>query len=137
MSVLDEVSTKVKSAIGMKSPVAGPILEHLTEYLGRPEIGGVPGLVKKFETAGLGAQIQSWIGGGKPLPVTPDQVALALGNNEIANIATKVGIPASEVTEHLTEILPSAVNHLTPGGKLPNPGMVGELIGSLKDKFMK
>lgn len=137
MSVLDEVSTKVKSAIGVKSPAAGAILNALVELLHRPDMGGLPGLVKKFETAGLGAQIQSWISGGKPLPITPDQVTLALGNNEIANMATKVGVPASEVTEHLTAILPDAVNHLTPGGKMPNAGMFGELVGSLKDKFSK
>ena len=137
MSMLDEVSTTVKSAIGVKSPAAGAILSALVEYLHRPDVDGLPGLVKKFETAGVGAQIHSWISGGRPLPITPDQVALALGNNEIASIATKVGVPTTEVTEHLTEILPDAVNHLTPGGKIPNAGMFGELIGSLKDKFSK
>ncbi|HVX40077.1 MAG TPA: YidB family protein [Gemmatimonadaceae bacterium] len=137
MSVLDEVTGKVKSAIGVKSPAAGAILSALVDYLHAPDVGGLPGLVKKFETAGLGAQIQSWISGGHPLPITPDQVSLALGNAEIAKMATKAGLPTTEVTEHLTEILPDAVNHLTPGGKIPSAGMFGELIGSLKDKFGK
>lgn len=136
MSVLDEVATKVKSAVGAKLPTTS-LLDALVEYLGRSETGGLHGLVQKFEKAGLGAQIQSWIGTGTSLPITPDEVTRALGSTDLSQIATKAGIPVEQASQQLATLLPDAVNHLTPAGKLPVAEKLGGLFGSLKDKFSK
>lgn len=136
MSVLDEVANKVKSVVGEKAPAAG-LLPLVMELLNRPEIGGTKGLVKKFESAGLGAQIQSWIGGDKPLPITPDQVTRVFGNTEINQLATKANLPVADVATQLATLLPEAVKKFAPAVTIPGAEKVGEFVGSLKEKLTK
>jgi len=136
MKIQDEVATKVKSVVEQKAPASG-LLNALVEYLNRPDTGGLQGLVQKFEKAGLAPQIQSWIGKGKQLPITPEEVTRALGGAEISQMAAKAGVPTEEVSRQLSELLPDAVNHLTPAGELPAAGVIGELGSSVKEKFGK
>ena len=134
MSILDQVVDTAKSAFGDKV-ATNPLAKLFIEYLQKPETGGLPGLVQKFEAAGLGAQIQSWIGTGAKLPITPEQVTSAIGTTDIAQMATKVGLPTELVTKQLADLLPETVNHLTPAGKIPAAEKLGELFTSFKAKF--
>ena len=81
--------------------------------------GGLQGIVAQFQQQGLGPTIQSWVGTGENLPISPDQVQQALGSDSIQQLAAKLGIPPDQLAAKLSEILPQAVDKMTPGGKLP------------------
>ena len=95
----------------------------------------VGGLVGKLTAGGLGSQVASWVGTGPNQPVTGDQVAAALGEDQIGQLAQKFGIPNSAVAGHLSQILPELINHLTPNGSVPDQSAVQSAIGLLKGKL--
>ncbi len=115
MLIVDEIVSGGESTAAPVAPAG--LLDHLLEYLKRPEIGGITGLIKKFSAAGLGAQVQSWIGAGRKLPVTPADVTRALGSTEVAGLAARAGISTEQASQQLADILPNVVMQLTPGGK--------------------
>ncbi len=97
------------------------------------EHGGLGGLVSKFEQAGLGGAINSWIGGGPNQPVSGEQITSALGSGTIADIAAKLGVAPDQAAGQLSQVLPDLINHLTPGGQAPEQGLGngGDLMGML------
>lgn len=119
MSVLSEVATKVKSAVGQTASTSN-LMKQLVEYLQRADTGGLPGVMQKFEKAGLGSQVQSWLGTGKSLPIAPEEVTRALGTTEISRMAAKAGLSTDQVSQQLSALLPQAVKHLVPGGTAPS-----------------
>lgn len=94
---------------GMITVVNGLIEKH----------GGLQGIVAQFQQQGLGPTIQSWVGNGEKLPISPDQVQRALGSDSIQQLAAKLGIPPDQLAAKLSETLPQAIDKMTPGGKLP------------------
>lgn len=82
--------------------------------------GGVGGMVSELQSKGLGGAVQSWVGMGPNEAVSGDQIQSALGPNTINDLASKFGISPDLVSSKLAELLPQAVNHLTPDGKLPS-----------------
>ncbi|WP_260685222.1 MULTISPECIES: YidB family protein [Variovorax] len=95
--------------------------------------GGLGGMVSKFEQAGMGDVIGSWIGNGENKPVSGDQLQNALGGDTIAAIASKLGINAQMLLPMLATMLPALINQLTPQGKVPEQGLGNQddLLGSL------
>jgi uncharacterized protein YidB (DUF937 family) len=95
--------------------------------------GGLGGLVSKFEQAGLGGAMSSWIGGGPNQPVSGDEVTSALGSGTISDIAAKLGVNPDEAAGQLSQVLPGLINHLTPEGQAPAQGLgnSGDLMGML------
>ena len=78
--------------------------------------GGVKGLVDQFQQQGLGPTIQSWVGNGENLPITPEQIHQALGSETVQQLAAKFGIPPDQLAAKLAQILPQAVDKATPTG---------------------
>jgi uncharacterized protein YidB (DUF937 family) len=81
--------------------------------------GGIQGIVAQFEKQGLGATVQSWIGTGPNQPISPDQVHQVLGSGMMAQLAAKAGISPQELAQKLSQALPTAIDKLTPEGKVP------------------
>jgi uncharacterized protein YidB (DUF937 family) len=95
--------------------------------------GGLGGLVQKFEQAGMGNVIGSWIGGGQNQPVSGEQLGQVLGNDTLSDIAAQLGVPPGEAASQLSQVLPGLVDHLTPQGAAPEEGLGnhGDLFGML------
>ena len=95
--------------------------------------GGLGGLVSKFQQAGLGEAIQSWIGGGPNQPVSGEQVTSALGAGTVSDMAGQLGLNSGEVASQLSHLLPLLINQLTPQGQAPAQGLgnSGDLMGML------
>jgi len=83
------------------------------------EQGGISAIVSKFEQAGLGPTVQSWIGTGPNAPVSADQVHQALGPELLQQLAAKTGLSPQLLAEKLSQLLPGVVDHLTPTGVVP------------------
>src|SRR4029077_4942172 len=82
--------------------------------------GGVQGIVAQLEKQGLGATVQSWIGTGANQPISPDQVHQVFGSGSLAQIAAKAGLNPQELTQKLSQVLPTAIDKLTPEGRVPS-----------------
>jgi uncharacterized protein YidB (DUF937 family) len=95
--------------------------------------GGLGGLIGKFQQAGLGDAMNSWIGGGPNQHVSPDQMANVLGHDTVSDIAAKLGLSHGEAAGQLSQLLPEVINHLTPAGEAPEGGLggAGDLMGML------
>lgn len=81
--------------------------------------GGAAGIIDKLRAHGLGDIASSWIGLGKNLPISLDQITSVLGSGTIASIAAKLGISSEHATKSLADVLPHAIDHMTPTGEAP------------------
>jgi uncharacterized protein YidB (DUF937 family) len=63
--------------------------------------------------------VRSWVSTGPNQPISPDQVKQVLGADLIQQLATKSGLPVAELTQKLAQVLPQAVDKMTPGGVIP------------------
>ncbi len=80
--------------------------------------GGLKGMVAEFQQKGLGPTIQSWVGNGENLPISPEQVQQALGSGTVQQLAAKLGIPPDQLAAKLSQFLPQAIDKITPDGKV-------------------
>lgn len=94
---------------------------------------GLGGLIGKFQRAGLGDAVASWIGSGPNQPVSPDQVSDALGEGILGQIAAQLGLSPEAAAGQLSQVLPKVIDHLTPDGQVPAGGLgySGDLMGML------
>ncbi len=81
--------------------------------------GGLSGLATQFQKQGLGGVMQSWIGTGANAPVSAEQIQQALGSNTVAQLAARLGLNPQDVAQKLAQMLPQAVDRMTPGGVIP------------------
>jgi len=81
--------------------------------------GGIQGIVAQFEKQGLGPTVQSWVGTGPNQPISPDQVHQVFGSGMIEQLAAKAGMNPQELAQKLSQVLPTAIDKLTPEGRVP------------------
>jgi uncharacterized protein YidB (DUF937 family) len=81
--------------------------------------GGVQGIVAQMEQQGLGATVQSWVGTGANAPISADQIHQAFGPDAIRALAAKFGIDPNTMAGKLAQVLPQAIDKLTPNGTIP------------------
>lgn len=101
--------------------------------------GGLAGLTEKFNQAGLGDVIGSWVGSGQNAPINADQLSQVLGSDAIGDIASKLGMDSNQAGGLLAQVLPSIVDQLTPSGQAPAGGLGGaeDLMGMLGKMLQK
>ena len=97
------------------------------------EHGGLGGLMAKFQQAGMGDVIGSWIGSGHNQPISGDQLSNVLGSDALSGMAAKMGVNPGDLAGQLSNILPGLVDHLTPHGQAPSAGLGNgaDLMGAL------
>src|SRR5271163_4166624 len=81
--------------------------------------GGVQGIVAQLEQQGLGGTVRSWVGTGANQPITADQIHQAFGSDAVTQLAAKVGLSPDVLAAKLSQILPQAIDKLTPSGTVP------------------
>ncbi len=81
--------------------------------------GGIEGLVKQFNSAGLSDLIQSWIGTGSNLPINAEQIVQVFSSPVINELATKINMNTAEASDMAAHYLPKLVDKLTPEGVIP------------------
>ena len=82
--------------------------------------GGIGVLRDVLAQAGLGQQVDSWIGTGANQPVSASDLSNALGGTgTLQSLAEKTGLSADDVASSLSEGLPELIDRLTPHGTVP------------------
>lgn len=110
------------------------ILQAITGMLGNDgSHGGLGGLMEKFQQAGMGQVIGSWIGSGANQPISGAQLSQVLGSDTLSELASKIGMNSGDAAGQLSQILPGLIDRLTPHGEAPESGLgnAGDLMGML------
>jgi uncharacterized protein YidB (DUF937 family) len=94
-----------------------PMGAALEELLGG-ERGSLPDLSERFNKAGLGSIIASWIGHGPNLPISTRDLRRVLGEERVEDLATLAGMASGDFLVHLARLLPAAIHRMTPEGEL-------------------
>jgi len=81
--------------------------------------GGVQGIVAQLEQQGLGGTARSWIGTGANQPISADQIHQVFGSDTVKELAAKVGLSPDVLAAKLSQVLPQAIDKLTPAGVVP------------------
>jgi uncharacterized protein YidB (DUF937 family) len=92
--------------------------------------GDLNQLVSKFEAAGLGDKVKSWISTGQNEPISKDEVKQALGN-DVDEVARRDGVGPDEAADKLASELPNAVDRATPDGSIPSADDVKKALTGL------
>jgi uncharacterized protein YidB (DUF937 family) len=116
MGLFDGLSGLIANAIGSHpGGLSGLMSEAFTN------MGGLDGVIAKLNDAGLGPQVNSWLGKGDNIPLSADEITSVLGSAQLQELATKFGVPTDQVAHLLAEHLPNAVDQASPNGVLTSP----------------
>ena len=101
--------------------------------------GGLKGLIDKFQQAGLGGVVGSWVSHGQNQPVSGDQLTDVLGPDTMSGLAEKLGMSQDDAAGQLSNVLPGLIDKLTPDGQAPPGGLgsSGDLMGILGSLLQK
>jgi uncharacterized protein YidB (DUF937 family) len=136
MGLLDSVMGAVMGQVQQQGGVAAVIGQLLANDGSQ---GGLGGLVEKFNQAGMGDVIGSWIGKGENLPISGDQLGKVLGSDALSQIAGQLGVDPAQASGQLSDLLPGLIDKLTPHGNAPANGLgnSGDLLGMLGSLLQK
>lgn len=133
MSILDSVKSVFGNNAGDSQ---GDLMSTIMNLVGG-QSGGLNGFIGQLTSKGLGDKVSSWVGTGKNLPVSPDEIQNALGFDQIKNIASKLGMDTNTITSKLSNLLPQVVDKLTPDGKVPEGDILSKGMDMLGGLFGK
>jgi len=137
MGLLDELLGGRKPSGGGTGADPSALIQAVLGMLaGGGQGGGLQALIRLFQSKGLGDLMSSWIGTGRNLPVSADQLKSGLGPDLLSQLASRAGVAPDDAASGLSELLPGLIDQLTPGGKVPDFGRLQQDMGSL-DKFFK
>jgi len=119
MGLFDQVAGALA---GSQSGGNGDLLAAIMQLVNDPKHGGLQGLVQSFQQGGLGEIVNSWVSTGHNLPISAEQITSVLGGSSLQDIAAKLGVSPDQAAGSLAEILPQAVDTLTPNGQIPQGG---------------
>jgi uncharacterized protein YidB (DUF937 family) len=110
------LSSAFGGSLGQVEAAAMPAL--ISAVLAKTNLGDLQGLANQLQQGGLGSQVQSWLGNGTNLPVSPDQLRAALGSPQVAELAQRFGVSPDAALKLLSEHLPGVIDQASPNGNL-------------------
>ena len=137
MGLLDTLVNTATSALAQNQGAAQGQGANAIEMLQglAQQHGGMGGLLDTLRQQGLGSHVDSWIGTGQNMPVSAQHIIDALGQGPLAQVAQRFGIDPQQAAAHIAEILPKAVDHLSPNGQLPGGDLLGSAMQLLKGRL--
>ena len=81
--------------------------------------GGLGELIENITGNGQGEVAKSWVQTGPNRELDTPQLEQALGSDTLAQLASQTGLSRDEILSRLKAVLPTAVDKLTPEGRLP------------------
>src|ERR1700745_1418821 len=131
MGLLDDVLGMAGMGSAAQSQQHAGALRMILNYINSPEVGGISGLQKMFQEKGLGNIVSSWISTGQNLPVSADQLQNVLHGSALQNMASKSGMDMSQLTSIFSQLMPHAVDQMTPNGQIPDSNAVSQMMKGL------
>jgi len=104
---------------------SGNITSALTNLLGKGKDAGsgggdvdIMGMISKFQSGGMSGMVSSWLGDGDNDSMSTDQVTNMLGESNISEFASKIGVDPSTALNGLKDTIPDMVDQSSSGGSL-------------------
>ena len=72
--------------------------------------GGMQSVLTTLAENGLADEVGSWLSNSTNLPISPEQIASALGSDQVQQMAAASGLPIGDFLKHLAEHLPQAAS---------------------------
>jgi len=117
VGLFDSLTEGLKGVLGQVTVQDLPGM--LNAALAQTPMGNLQGLADQLQSGGLGAEVQSWIGAGKNLPISADQLKEVLGSDQVKQIAQHFGIDPEAALKLLEQNLPATIDAASPNGVLP------------------
>lgn len=135
MGLLDSILSAV-GGTSSDQPAGGenPLLAALGGLL--QQNGGLQGLLQQFSKNGLGDLVSSWVGLGENKAVSAEQIQSALGSEQIAGLASKLGIDPQQASGLLSQYLPKIIDKLTPTGQIDDSTNAQQGLAALLPSLM-
>jgi uncharacterized protein YidB (DUF937 family) len=130
MGLFDQLGQVVGNALGGGAQANNPLLQAVVQQL--RQSGGLAGLVQTLQKNGLADIVNSWVGTGANLPVSPQQIQQGLGSDLLKQLAAKAGISPEVAGSQLAALLPGLVDKLTPEGRIPDGKLLEQGLSLLK-----
>jgi uncharacterized protein YidB (DUF937 family) len=111
------------------------LLRVLLQLLASGKLGGLDGLLNKFNKNGMQNQLASWVSTQPNEPVSPAQVEQALGTDTVSEIAQKAGMDQTQAAQGLSELIPQLVDKMTPTGTMPQQDVISGVFEKLGQRF--
>ena len=127
--LLEQLETKFR---GNESKLIGPVMGLLQEH---SSLGGVGGVLNRFKSTGASQQADSWVSTGSNKPISGDHVQQAIGKGEVQRIANEAGVSEQEACEGIANVLPEAIDKVTPDGQVPSGDQLQQRIAMTQDKL--
>jgi uncharacterized protein YidB (DUF937 family) len=113
-------------AMGAGGPQGDPFAELLRAGTGpgNTALGGLlgaglGGLLQQFDQSGRGDAAQSWVSSGTNKAISPSDIEDTFGTDTIDTLVQQLGVTRGELLSGLAQVLPQAVDQMTPEGHLP------------------
>lgn len=87
--------------------------------------GGLGDLLRQFEQKGQGETVKSWVQPGENRPIGGRELSDVIGAEVLDDLSSRTGLSPEEILTRLSRDLPTAVDDLTPGGRIPVDGQPG------------
>jgi len=81
--------------------------------------GGLTDLINHITGNGHGEAAQSWVQDGPNRGLGTNELESALGSQTIAELSQRTGLTKEDLLARLKSVLPTAVDQMTPQGRLP------------------
>lgn len=136
MGLLDQLAGQVMGSLDAQKqdPVSqGDLLGSVMGLINNQ--GGIGALLQKLQDSGLSDQVASWVGHGENQAVSGAQIADALGENTVQDIAQQAGISPEHAATGLAQLLPQIIDKLSPDGQLPQGELLQQGLSMLKGRL--
>jgi uncharacterized protein YidB (DUF937 family) len=117
-------TTNVSMGGGLGDLLKGPLGSALGGLLaggaaGSILSGGLNDLLKQLQDSGHAEAANSWVGTGPNKQISANDLASALGADQISALTSQTGLSREDLLSSLASELPDIINSVTPDGRLP------------------
>lgn len=131
MGLLDSILGMAGMGNTAQSQQGAGALSMILNYINSPQVGGIVGLQQMFQEKGLGSIVASWIGTGQNLPISADQMQNVLHGTALQDMASKSGMDISQLAGIFSQLMPHAVDQMTPNGQIPDSSALSQMMKGL------
>ena len=80
---------------------------------------GMQGIVSRMTDAGMGQQVQSWIGTGENESISGEQIKQVVDPAALQRMSEKTHMQPDQICDHVAQALPKLMDGATPQGTMP------------------
>ena len=132
MGLLDQLAGQV---LGGGESAGNPMMDVVKALIQNSE-GGLPGLLSRLQSGGLGGEVASWLGQGDNQPVSADALSQAIGPDTLSQVASQFGMSQPDAASGLAGALPQLIDMLSPNGQVDgNSEMLQQGLSMLGGMF--